>query len=229
MNLFRFANKMLEGILRMERNLLVTIIGYASWQILFTVAVSPLGFGVLTLEQMGFSPVTALWGIITGAAVTIFFGLIISTRIGLAIHAKAFEGVKTKKEFEDAWSFQLHGCYDGFIAEPHWSGAVFSLFLVVFSITGIPFPFSVAPAILCRWLLHVFSHLLFPTQITHRAWGSLVFTSLGLLSVDAVCSVGFVISKSISTPIIVHTFFLPFSELVGSKKRVANKVGITLE
>ena len=38
--------------------------GYILWQIIFSIAMSPLGFGVLTAEQMGYTLNTALMGIV---------------------------------------------------------------------------------------------------------------------------------------------------------------------
>ena len=209
----------------------VTILIYSIWQICFTVIVSPLVLHALTAEQMGFSIGTAVMGLIGGVVATIILGLLSSqTTIGLRMHIRGFKGVRTREAFEEMWRIQLYGCYDGVIAEPHWSGAVLPLLIVGFSLTGISFPLSVIPAILTRWLLHVGVHVLLPRGMGGgSAVGSLDFVAVGLLFLDVTSSLCLLTTGSIVAPIIVHTFSAPFSQLLGNKKRIAKKMGISLD
>lgn len=216
----------------MERNkrLVVVIFGYLAWQIIFPIICSPLILGILTAEQMGYTLTAAPMGIVVGAVVTTLLGLFSGTRVGLSMYSRAFHHIKTKKQLDRAWNVQLYGCYDGPIAETHWSGTVLPLVMMGFAIIGFPYPFNAVPAILTRWLLHVGVHVMFPREETgDRAWGSMSFTAMGLLLQDTISSACFLATGSIIPPIMLHTLSGPLSQMVGNRKKIAKKLGLPLE
>ena len=152
-------------------------LGYIIWQIAFSIVVSPLGLGILTLEQMGYTLDTAIMGILVAVIIlAIFAALGVFKDISVWLFTRSLRHLKTKEEFEQYWKITLRGCDDGIIAETHWSGVILVLFMLFFAWLGIPFPFNVIPAILCRWLLHMSAHFMFPqTQSGHSVFGDRTF------------------------------------------------------
>jgi hypothetical protein len=204
--------------------------GYILWQIIFSIAMSPLGFGVLTAEQMGYTLNTALMGIVVGVvflAVIAAAGIWTSTSIWL--FTPGLKHIKTKEEFEEYWKITLRGCDDGIIAETHWSGVILVLFMIAFASIGIPFPINAIPAILCRWILHVGAHFLFPlSKGGHNIFGGKMFLVKGLLISDIKNSLAFIISGSIIAPAMLHHLDGYVTTWTGNKERVAKSLGISL-
>lgn len=217
--------------MKMARTVPITILVYTAWQIFFAAMVSPLVLHILTAEQMGFTLETAASGVALGATVAIVLGLLSArTTIGLKTHMRGFRNIKTREAFEETWKIQMYGCYDGVIAETHWSGTVLPLLTLGFSTAGIPFPLNAIIAVFARWFLHTGVHAVLPKRASgESAAGTLDFVAIGLLFVDVINSLCFLATNSIIAPIIIHTFAGPFSHLLGNKKRIAEKLGISLD
>lgn len=216
----------------MERNrrLVAVIFGYLAWQMIFPIICSPLILGILTAEQMGYTLTAAPMGLLVGAVTTTIIGASSGTRIALSMYSRAFYHIKTKKQLDRAWNVQLYGCYDGPIAETHWSGTVLPLLMMGFATTSFPYPFNAIPAIVIRWALHLGVHMMFPEEETgERAWGSMSFAALGLLLQDTITSACFLATGSIIPPIMVHTSSGPLSQMLGNKRKIAKKLGIPSE
>jgi len=209
----------------------IVILLYTAWQVLFTALVSPLALGILTARQMGFTLEKATLGLAVGLVMAILLGYAAArTAIGLKMYTRGFRNIRSKEDFEETWKIQLYGSYDGVIAETHWSGAVLPLLIGIFSILGIFFPFNVALAVLTRWTLHVGVHAVLPRKASgETAVGTIGFVALGLLFMDIVSSFCFLLASNIVAPIIVHTLAAPISQLLGSKRRIADSLGISIE
>ncbi len=213
--------------MKVSRRLWAVMIGYTLWMILFTIACSPLGFKLLKYEEMGFITDTAFFGAIIGLFTAILIGL--GELLPIPLRKMMYKDVKTTQQFKDMWKVQMIGGYDGFIAEPHWSGAILPLSLKMLNSFNITYPLAIILAIIIRWLLHCVSHYMFPSvEHGHRAFGEMLFTMIGLLFFDIVLSAAFLISGNILAPIIIHTFMQPFAELFGVKKKLAKELGIEL-
>ncbi len=201
---------------------------YLSWQVGFAILLSPLVFGVLTAEQMGFTLDTALMGLLVGSLVLAVTTLLARTRLSYGLYIKGLSYIKTREEFEHFWSTSLRGCDDGIIAETHWSGVVLPLFLVGFTMIGIPFPFNVIPAMVARWATHVGAHMLFPKEKNgERMFGGMNFIAKGLAYEDSVASISFLLSGSIIAPIMLHQLGAYISTFAGNKERIANALNLT--
>jgi hypothetical protein len=212
---------------KVSRRLWAVMIGYTLWMIIFTIVCSPLGLKLLKYEEMGFNADTVISGIIVGLFTAVLIGL--GELLPIPIRRMMYKDVKTTQQFKDMWKVQMIGGYDGFIAEPHWSGAILPLALKLLTSFNISYPLTIILAIAVRWILHCVSHLLFPSvEHGHRAFGEMLFTMLGLLVFDIVISAAFLISGNILAPIIIHTFMQPFAELFGVKKKLAKELGIAL-
>jgi len=209
----------------------IIIMAYLSGQVFFTIAVSPLFLNILTAEKMGFVVGTATYGLSIGIIISVILGILSSrTAMGLEIRSRGFKNIRTREDFEKMWRIQLYGCLDGVVAEPFWSGVVLSLLIAGFSLVGIPYIGSAALAIAGRWLLHVVVHALLPGGIHGEGGaGSLDFIGIGLMFMDVINSLCFLATGNIVAPIIIHTFAGPFSQLLGDKRRIAKRIGISLE
>ena len=200
---------------------------YLTWQVAFAVAVSPLGFKILTARQMGFTLQTVWLGLLVAAVVLTVTTLLARTSMAYGIYSKGLSYIKTREEFEKFWTTSLRGCDDGLIAETHWSGAVLPLFVLGFTAVGIPFPFSAIPAIFARWVTHVGAHALFPREKTgERMFGGMDFIARGLAYEDVVASVSFLLSGSIIAPILLHHLGAYISTFAGNKERIAEHLGL---
>ncbi len=200
---------------------------YLSWQVAFSIAVSPLGFKILSAKQMGFTLETVWLGLIVSAVVLTITTLLARTSIAYGLYSKGLSYVKTREEFEKFWSTSLRGCDDGLIAETHWSGAILPLFMLGFTAIGIPFPFSTVPAVLCRWGTHVGAHALFPKEKTgERMFGGMNFIAKGLAYEDTVASISFFLSGNIIAPILLHHLGAYISTFAGNKERIAKHLGL---
>ncbi len=203
---------------------------YLTWQVAFTVAVSPIAFGVLTWKQMGFTLNTLLFGLLVAAVVLTITTLLARTSIAYGLYVKGLSYIKTREQFEEFWAVSLRGCDDGFIAEPHWSGAILPLFMVLFALLGLPFLACAGLAILARWATHVGAHALFPREKSGaRMFGGMNFIAKGLAYEDTVASISFLISGNIITPILLHQFGAYISTWAGNKERIATHLGVGLE
>jgi hypothetical protein len=212
---------------KVSRRAWAVMIGYTLWMVIFTVLCSPLGFKLLKYEEMGFSADTALSGIIVGLIIAVLIGL--GELLPIPIRRMMYKDVKTTQQFNDMWKVQMIGGYDGFIAEPHWSGAILPLALKLLTSSNFSYPLTIILAIAVRWILHCVSHLLFPSaEHGHRAFGEILSTLMGLLVFDIIISAAFLISGNILAPIIIHTFMQPFAELFGVKKKLAKELGLEL-
>ena len=213
----------------MDRKLLIVMLVYMAWQIGFPIVMSPLGLGVLTAEQMGFVVDTFPLGLALGAITLILISLLAITKLGVSLYADGLRHIKTREEFEQFWKITLRGCDDGIIAETHWSGTVLPLFMIGFQFTGIPYPLSIGPAIVLRWILHVGSHLMFPRSASgERDVGGVKFFAIGLAYSDVINSLAFIISGNIVAPVLLHHLSGYVSTWVGNKKRVAQALNIPL-
>ncbi len=203
---------------------------YLSWQVAFAIAVSPLGFGILSAEQMGFTLNTVWLGLLVGAVVIAITTLLARTSLAYGLYTKGLSYIKTREAFEKFWSTTLRGCDDGIIAETHWSGAVLPLFMLGFLAVGIPFPFNAIPAVFARWATHVGAHALFPKEKSgERMFGGMNFIAKGLAYEDAVASISFLLSGSIIAPILLHHLGAYISTFAGNKERIAKRLGVGLE
>jgi hypothetical protein len=203
---------------------------YLSWQVAFAIAVSPLGFGILSAEQMGFTLDTVWLGLLVGAVVIAITTLLARTSLAYGLYTKGLGYIRTREDFEKFWSTTLRGCDDGIIAETHWSGAILPLFMLGFLAIGIPFPFNAIPAIFARWATHVGAHALFPKEKSgERMFGGLNFIAKGLAYEDAVASISFLLSGSIIAPILLHHLGAYISTFAGNKERIAKSLGLPPE
>jgi hypothetical protein len=219
---------------------------YLAWQVAFTVAVSPLVFGFLTWTQMGFTLDTLLWGLLVAAVVLTLTTLLARTSIAYGLYVKGLSYIKTREQFDQFWAVSLRGCDDGFIAEPHWSGAILPLFMLGFAalfaavgftaycvaigLAWLPFVFGAALAIVARWATHVGAHLLFPREKSGaRMFGGMNFIAKGLAYEDTVASISFLISGNIITPILLHQLGAYISTWAGNKERIAKQLGVGLD
>lgn len=215
---------------RIKGKSLAAAIIYLSYQIAFAIAVSPLGFGILTAEQMGFTLSTIWAGLFVAAIILTLTTLLARTSLAYGLYVKGLSYIKTREDFEKFWSITLRGCDDGFIAETHWSGAVLPLFILAFTLLGIPFLVSAGLAILARWATHVGAHALFPKEKSgERMFGGMNFIAKGLAYEDTVASIGFLISGNIITPILLHQLGAYISTFAGNKERIANQLGLGLK
>ena len=200
---------------------------YLSWQVAFSIVVSPLVLGILTAEQMGFTLTTVWVGFIIGSAVIAVTTLLARTRLAFGLYTKGLSHIKTRDDFERFWSVSLRGCDDGLIAETHWSGVVLPLFMLGFAAIGIPFPFNAVPAIFARWATHVGAHMAFPKEKEgERIFGGMNFIAKGLAYEDTVASISFLLSGSIVAPVILHHLGAYISTFAGNKERIAKRLGL---
>jgi hypothetical protein len=206
---------------------LVVAIVYLSWQVAFTIAVSPLGFGILTARQMGFTLDTLWLGLLVAAVVLTLTTLLARTSIAYGLYTKGLGYIKTREDFEKFWAVSLRGCDDGFIAEPHWSGAIYPLFILGFAAIGTPFILSAILAMGARWVVHVGAHTLFPKEKTGaRMFGGMNFIAKGLAYEDTVASISFLLSGNIIAPVLLHQFGSYISTFAGNKERIATHLGL---
>ena len=200
---------------------------YLSWQVAFSIAVSPLVFGILSAEQMGFTLNTVWIGLLVGAVVIALTSMLARTKLAYGLYTKGLSYIKTREDFEKFWSTSLRGCDDGVIAETHWSGAILPLFMLGFAAIGIPFPFNAIPAIFARWATHVGAHMAFPKEKSgERMFGGMNFIAKGLAYEDAVASISFLLSGSIIAPILLHHLGAYISTFAGNKERIAKHLGL---
>lgn len=200
---------------------------YLSWQVAFTVAISPLGFKILTAQQMGFTFETVWLGLLVAAVVLTVTTLLARTSLAYGLYTKGLGYIKTREDFDKFWTTSLRGCDDGLIAESHWSGAILPLFMVGFAVIGIPFPFNIVPAMLARWGTHVGAHALFPKEKSGaRMFGGMDFIAKGLAYEDTMASVSFLLSGSIVAPILLHHLGAYISTFAGNKERIAQHLGL---
>jgi len=203
---------------------------YLTLQVAFSVAVSPLGFKILSAREMGFTLETLWLGLLVAAVVLTLTTLLATTSLAYGLYSKGLSYIKTREEFDKFWSTSLRGCDDGVIAETNWSGAVLPLFILGFTAIGIPFPFSAVPAILARWGTHVGAHALFPREKTgERMFGGMNFIAKGLAYEDTVASVSFLLSGNIIAPILLHHLGAYVSTFAGNKERIAKHLGLPPE
>lgn len=204
--------------------------GYLTWQVIFSIAISPLVFGVLTAKQMGYTLENTWIGIAVGVGILAVIAVVGRwTTTSVWLFGPALRHIETKEQFEQFWTVAKRGCDDGLIAETHWSGVVLPLFMVAFAFLGIPFPFNAVPAIFCRWAAHVGVHLMFPrTKSGHSIFGGSSFLLKGLLLSDVKNSLAFLISGSIIAPAMMHHLDTYVTIWTGNKKRVAQSLGIAL-
>ena len=211
--------------MKVSGKLWAIMIGYTLWMILFTIICSPLGLNWLSFNEMGFRTDTILTGILVGVVVSALLGA--GELLPIPLRRMMMKDVKTLEQFNDMWKVQMIGGYDGFIAEPYWSGAILPLSIKLFSSFSLATPLVIVFAILLRWLLHIFFHYIFPSmEHGQRAFGEMVFTSIGLLVLDAISSASFLLSGSIIAPSIIHTLMQPFAQLFGVKKKLLRELGI---
>lgn len=200
---------------------------YLSWQIAFSIAVSPLVFKILTAQQMGFTLDTVWLGLLVAAVTLIVTTLLARTKIAYGLYVKGLSYIKTREDFEKFWATTLRGCDDGVIAETHWSGAVLPLFMLGFGAIGVPFPFNAIPAVFARWATHVGAHALFPKEKSgERMFGGMDFIAKGLAYEDTVASIAFLLSGNIIAPILLHHLGAYISTFVGNKERIAKQLGL---
>ncbi len=200
---------------------------YLTWQVAFSVAVSPLVFGILTAEQMGFTLDTVWLGLLVGSVVIAFTTMLARTRMAYGLYSKGLSYIKTREDFEKFWNMSLRGCDDGIIAETHWSGAILPLFMLGFAAIGIPFPFNAIPAIFARWITHVGAHAAFPKEKSgERMFGGMNLIAKGLAYEDTVASISFLLSGSIIAPVMLHHLGAYISTFAGNKERIAKNLGI---
>lgn len=200
---------------------------YLTWQVAFSIAVSPLGFNILTARQMGFTLSTVWVGLVVASVVLALTTLLARTNVAYGLYIKGLSYIKTREDFDKFWSTSLRGCDDGLIAETHWSGAILPLFMVAFAAVGIPFPFNAIPAMIARWATHVGAHMLFPKEKSgERMFGGMNFIAKGLAYEDTVASISFLLSGSIVAPILLHHLGAYISTWAGNKERIAKRLGV---
>jgi len=200
---------------------------YLTWQIAFAIAVSPLGFKILSAKQMGFSLDTIWLGLLVASVVLALTTMLARTKLAYGLYAKGLSYIKTREDFEKFWSTTLRGCDDGVIAETHWSGAILPLYMLGFAAVGVPFPFNAVPAMFARWITHVGAHALFPREKSgERMFGGMDFIAKGLAYEDSVASVSFLLSGSIIAPMLLHHLGAYVSTFVGNKERIAKHLGL---
>ena len=206
---------------------IIAAVIYLSWQVAFSIAVSPLVFGILSAEQMGFTLNTVWIGLLVGTVVIALTTMLARTKIAYGLYTKGLSYIKTREDFEKFWSTSLRGCDDGIIAETHWSGAILPLFMLGFAAIGIPFPFNAIPAMLARWATHVGAHMAFPKEKSgERMFGGMNFIAKGLAYEDTVASISFLLSGSIVAPIMLHHLGAYLSTFAGNKERIAKHLGL---
>ena len=206
---------------------IIAAVIYLSWQVAFSIAVSPLVFGILSAEQMGFNLSTVWIGLLVGTVVIALTTMLARTKLAYGLYTKGLSYIKTREDFEKFWSTSLRGCDDGIIAETHWSGAILPLFMLGFAAIGIPFPFNAIPAMLARWATHVGAHMAFPKEKSgERMFGGMNFIAKGLAYEDTVASISFLLSGSIVAPIMLHHLGAYLSTFAGNKERIAKHLGL---
>jgi hypothetical protein len=206
---------------------LTVAIIYLTWQVAFAIAVSPLGFGILTAQQMGFTLDTLWLGLLVAAIVLTFTTLLARTNLSYGLYVKGLSYVKTREEFDKFWTTSMRGCDDGLIAETHWSGAILPLFMLGFLALGIPFIAAAALSIVARWATHVGAHALFPKEKNGaRMFGGLNFIAKGLAYEDTVASISFLVSGNIIAPVLLHHLGAYISTFAGNKERIAKQLGL---
>jgi len=211
--------------MKVSKKLWAIMIGYTIWMILFTILCSPLGLNWLTFYEMGFRSDTLLSGILVGVIVSALLGA--GELLPIPLRRMMMKDVKTVEQFNDMWKVQMIGGLDGFIAEPYWSSAILPLSIKLFTSFNLAVPAVLVLAVLTRWLLHILSHYMFPSmEHGHRAFGEMVFTSIGLLVLDAISSAAFLQSGSVLAPAIIHTFMQPFAQLFGVKKKIFKELDL---
>jgi hypothetical protein len=200
---------------------------YLSWQVAFSIAVSPLVFGILSAEQMGFTLNTVWIGLLVGTVVIALTSMLARTKLSYGLYTKGLSYITTREDFEKFWSTSLRGCDDGVIAETHWSGAILPLLMLGFAAIGIPFPFNAIPAMFARWATHVGAHMAFPKEKSgERMFGGMNFIAKGLAYEDTVASISFLLSGSIIAPILLHHLGAYISTFAGNKERIAKHLGL---
>ena len=200
---------------------------YLSWQVAFSIAVSPLVFGILSAEQMGFTLNTAWIGLLVGSVVIALTTMLARTKLAYGLYSKGLSYIKTREDFEKFWSISLRGCDDGIIAETHWSGVILPLFMLGFAAVGIPFPFNAIPAMFARWATHVGAHMAFPREKSgERMFGGMNFIAKGLAYEDTVASISFLLSGSIIAPVMLHHLGAYISTFAGNKEKIAKHLGL---
>jgi len=211
-----------------RRKILLFTLGYLAWQVGFSIALSPLVFGVLSAKQMGYTLQTVWMGILVGGAILVVIAAVGRwTNTSVWLFGPALKKVKTREQFEQFWTVAKRGCDDGLIAETHWSGIVLPLFMVAFSVAGVPFPLNVIPAIFCRWVAHAGVHFMFPrTKSGGSIFGGASFLIKGLLLSDIKNSLAFLISGSIIAPAMMHHLDAYVTIWTGNKNKVAESLGI---
>jgi hypothetical protein len=102
--------------------------------------------------------------------------------------------------------------------------------MLAFAGIGIPYPFNAIPAIFSRWLGHVGAHLMFPKETAgERMFGGFGFFAKGLIYSDVINSTCFLASGNIVAPAMMHHLGAYVSTWMGNKKKVAQRLGISLE
>jgi hypothetical protein len=211
--------------LKVSGKLWAVMFGYTFWMIFFTILSSPFGLGWLSFSEMGFRTDTIILGILVGVFVSALLGA--GELLPIPLRRMMMKDVKNLEQFNNMWKVQMIGGYDGFIAEPYWSGAILPLSIKLFSSFSLVTPLVFVFAILLRWLLHILFHFIFPSMENgHRAFGEMVFTSIGLLVLDVISSVAFLFSGSVLAPSIIHTLMQPFAQFFGVKKKLLRELGI---
>lgn len=100
-----------------RKKIAIFTVGYLAWQIAFSILVSPLVFGILTFEQMGYTLKTLYMGIIVGVSILALIAVVGKwTSAAIAVFVPGLKQVKTKEQFEEFWKVTLRGCDDGIIA-----------------------------------------------------------------------------------------------------------------
>lgn len=200
---------------------------YLSWQVTFSVVVSPLGFGILSAKQMGFTLETVWLGLLVATVVLALTTMLARTKLAYGLYSKGLTYIKTRDDFEKFWSTSLRGCDDGVIAETHWSGVILPLFMLGFAAVGIPFPFNAIPAMFARWVTHVGAHMAFPREKSgERMFGGMNFIAKGLAYEDTVASISFLLSGNIIAPMLLHHLGAYISTFAGNKEKIAKHLGI---
>lgn len=191
----------MEQKMKLRRRMIQISMYYLCWQAVFPVII--LSTGWLTPQQMGYTFKTVHLGILVGVIIltTMYILAKWMPQLVLRLYGPGITYIKTREQFEQFWEATLGGCDDGILAETHWSGTVLPLLMLVFETVGILYPFNVIPAIIVRWVLHVFAHTLIPRGgEKERVFGGLKFIAPGLLLSDIKNSIAFIISGNIIAP-----------------------------